>query len=79
MVMISQIISYIINVEFEISSLQTNKSSCSIECKKTNGHMPYFYEGMRISKTVKVMKAKSIFQDIFFEYRKYNTVNIIKV
>ena len=43
--MLRQIISHIINVEFEIVSLQEDKTTCSITCKKTDGRMAFLHEG----------------------------------
>ena len=43
--MLRQIISHIINVEFQIASLQEDKTTCSITCKKTEGHMAFLHEG----------------------------------
>ena len=39
--MLRQIISHIINVEFQIASLLEDKTTCSITCEKTNGRMAF--------------------------------------
>ena len=46
--MLRQIISHIINVEFQIASLLEDKITCSITCKKKNGRMAFIHEGKRI-------------------------------
>ena len=43
--MLRQTISSLIDVKFQIASLQVDKNTCFVTCKKTNGHMAFLHEG----------------------------------
>ena len=66
--MISHIISSMINVEFQISSLQMNKSACDFACKEIGGHIPYFHEAESILS--QLYKDEEINRD---KYEIFNT------